>query len=122
MVNSDTCPRHARSAGSSAAPVALRTTPQVRKTPSWARSWANFSRLQLCSHRNAWDNFRLLGQPNTLLAAAAARFDPRRTAAARRAPGRASPEPGVRLAGLAADRYANLYNCADKLLVSTIRP
>jgi hypothetical protein len=28
----------------------------VRKTPSWSRSWANFSRLQLHSHRNAWAN------------------------------------------------------------------
>ena len=26
---------------------------QVRKTPSWSRSWANFIRLQLYSHRNA---------------------------------------------------------------------
>jgi hypothetical protein len=25
---------------------------QVRKTPSWPRSWANFSLLQLYSHRN----------------------------------------------------------------------
>ena len=42
---------------------------QVRKTPSWPRSWANFSLLPLCSHRNAWANLRLLGQPNSFLAA-----------------------------------------------------
>ena len=34
---------------------------QVRKSPSWPRSWANFSLLQLCSHRNAWANLHLLG-------------------------------------------------------------
>ena len=39
--------------------------PQVRKTPSWPRSWANFSLLQLYSHRNAWANLHLLGQPGT---------------------------------------------------------
>jgi hypothetical protein len=27
---------------------------KVRKMPSWPRSWANFSLLQLYSHRNAW--------------------------------------------------------------------
>jgi hypothetical protein len=37
----------------------------VRKTPSWPGSWANFSP----SHRSAWANLRLLGQPNTSLAA-----------------------------------------------------
>ena len=26
---------------------------KVRKTPSWAKSWANFSLLSLCFHRNA---------------------------------------------------------------------
>ena len=32
--------------------------PKVRKTPSWPRSWANFSHLQLHSHRNCafWAN------------------------------------------------------------------
>ena len=44
--------------------------PKVRKMPSWPRSWANFSLLQLYSHRNAWANLHLLGQPNTFLAAA----------------------------------------------------
>ena len=43
---------------------------QVRETPSWPRSWANFSLLPLYSHRNAWANLHLLGQPNTFLAAA----------------------------------------------------
>jgi hypothetical protein len=45
---------------------------QARKMPSWPRSWANFSLLQLCSHRNALVNFHqiLLGQPNSFLAAA----------------------------------------------------
>ena len=42
---------------------------QVRKTPSWPRSWANFSLLWLYSHNNAWANLHLLGQPNTFLAA-----------------------------------------------------
>ena len=41
---------------------------QVRKTPSWPRSWANYSLLQLYSHRNAWANLHLMGQPNTFLA------------------------------------------------------
>jgi hypothetical protein len=40
----------------------------VRKMPSWPRSWANFSLLQLYSHRNAWANLHLVGQPNTFLA------------------------------------------------------
>jgi hypothetical protein len=43
---------------------------QVRKTPSWPRSWANFSVLWLYSHPNAWTNVHLLGQPNSFLAAA----------------------------------------------------
>jgi hypothetical protein len=43
---------------------------QVRKMPSWPRSWANFSLLQLYSRRNAWVNLHLLGQPNTPLAPA----------------------------------------------------
>jgi hypothetical protein len=41
---------------------------QVRRTPRWPRSWANFSVLWLYSHRNAWANLHLLGQPNTFLA------------------------------------------------------
>jgi hypothetical protein len=44
---------------------------EVRKTPSWPRSWANFSLLELYSHRNAWANLHLLGQPNTFLAGGA---------------------------------------------------
>ena len=43
---------------------------QVRKTPSWPRSLANFSLLQLYSHGNAWAGLHLLGQPNTFLASA----------------------------------------------------
>ena len=43
---------------------------QVRKTPRWPRSRANFSLLWLYSHSNAWANLHRLGQPNTLLAAA----------------------------------------------------
>jgi hypothetical protein len=31
-------------------------------------SWANFSLLSLCSHRNARAGLHLLGRPNTLLA------------------------------------------------------
>ena len=41
---------------------------QVRTMPSWPRSLANFSRLQLYSHRNTWANLHLLGQPDTFLA------------------------------------------------------
>jgi hypothetical protein len=43
---------------------------QVRKTPGWPKSWANFSLLQLCSHRSAWANLHLLGQPDKFLACA----------------------------------------------------
>ena len=52
-----------------AAVARARAQTQVRKTPSWPRSWANSSRLQLYSHMNAWANLHLLGQPNTILAA-----------------------------------------------------
>jgi hypothetical protein len=38
---------------------------QVRKAPSWPRSWANCSLFQLHSHSNAWANLQLLGQPYT---------------------------------------------------------
>jgi hypothetical protein len=44
------------------------TSAVVRKTPGWPRSWASFSLLQLYSHRDAWANLHLLGQPNTFLA------------------------------------------------------
>jgi hypothetical protein len=44
---------------------------QVRKTPSWPRSWANFSLLSLYSHGNARANLHLLGQPNSFLVLAA---------------------------------------------------
>jgi hypothetical protein len=60
-----------------APPMTLRPRPpaaihnQVRKTPSWPRSWASFSLLLLYSHGNAWASWRLLGQPNTCLAPAA---------------------------------------------------
>jgi hypothetical protein len=43
---------------------------QVRKTPSWPRSWANFSLLPLYSHRNAWANLHSVDQPNTFVAVA----------------------------------------------------
>jgi hypothetical protein len=42
----------------------------VRKTPIWPGNWSNFSVLQLYSHRNAWANLHILGQPNTFLARA----------------------------------------------------
>ena len=42
----------------------------MRETPSWPRSWANFSLPSLYSHRNAWANLDLLGQPNTFPAPA----------------------------------------------------
>jgi hypothetical protein len=41
---------------------------KARKTPSWPRSWATFSLLQLYSRRNSWANLHLLGQTNTILA------------------------------------------------------
>jgi hypothetical protein len=41
---------------------------KVRKPPGWPRSWANFSLLQLHSHRHAWASLHRLGQPNTFLA------------------------------------------------------
>jgi hypothetical protein len=34
---------------------------QVRKTPSWPRSWANFSPLWLYSHRNIWADLQSNG-------------------------------------------------------------
>ena len=34
--------------------------PKVRKTPSWPRSWANFSLLWLCYHRDARANLCIL--------------------------------------------------------------
>jgi hypothetical protein len=43
-------------------------TIQVRETPSWPRSWANFSLLWLSAHRNARASLHLLGQPNAPLA------------------------------------------------------
>ena len=46
----------------------------MRKTPSWPRSWAIFSLLELYSHRNAWANLHLLGQPNSFLAQDGAAF------------------------------------------------
>jgi hypothetical protein len=46
--------------------LSLLGTWQVRKTPSWHRSWANSSRVELYSCRIAWANLRLLGQPKTL--------------------------------------------------------
>jgi hypothetical protein len=48
---------------------------QVRKPPSWPRSWANFSLLQLYSRRKAWANLHVLGQPNTFLASGERQID-----------------------------------------------
>ena len=36
----------------------------VRKAPSWPKSWANLSLSQPHSHRNEWANLYLLGQPD----------------------------------------------------------
>ena len=47
--------------------------PQVRKTPSWPRSRANFSLLSPYAHRNAWVNVHLLGQHNTFFAISSGR-------------------------------------------------
>ena len=44
--------------------LSLRLRGKVRKTPSWARSWANFNHLQLCSLRNARANRHLVGRPS----------------------------------------------------------
>jgi hypothetical protein len=49
------------------------------KDPKLAQIWANFSLLSLYSHRNAWANLHLLGQPNTLLARGAGGPAPLRT-------------------------------------------
>jgi hypothetical protein len=49
--------------------TASASTSQVKNISSWPRSWANFSLFWLYSHRNAWANLHLLGQPNTFLAA-----------------------------------------------------
>jgi hypothetical protein len=38
---------------------------QVRKPPSWPRSWTNFSRLLLYSHSDAWANLHLFGDKLT---------------------------------------------------------
>ena len=48
------------------APLLIPATAQVRNTPSWPRSWANFSLFCLYSYRNARANSHPLGQPNTL--------------------------------------------------------
>jgi hypothetical protein len=62
---------------------------QVRKTPSWPRSWANCSLLSLYSHWNAWANLDILGQPNTFLAPGAAQLKaPARVTARARATAR----------------------------------
>ena len=52
------------------ADIAVLRLDEVRKTPSWPRSWANFSLFQLYSHRNAWANLHIWEQPNTFLAEA----------------------------------------------------
>ena len=69
--------------GSIDASVGVSLFTEVRKTPSWPRSWANFSLSQLSSHRYAWANLHLLGQPDISLApggAARRRRDRRRAA------------------------------------------
>ena len=73
---------------------------QVRKSPSWPRSWASCSLLQLYSHRKAWANLHLLGQPDAFLAAswpattASSMPSPRRRRARRRtAPPGGQPWP-----------------------------
>jgi alpha-mannosidase len=48
---------------------AASTLPSEKDANGWPRSWANFSLLWLYSHRNAWANYHILGQPNTFLAA-----------------------------------------------------
>ena len=60
---------------------------QVRKTPRWPRSWANFRFLSLYSHRSAWANLHLLGQPEILPAPVRQRRGGLRAAALGRAAG-----------------------------------
>jgi hypothetical protein len=50
-------------------PLLAELLTQVRRTPSWPKSWANFSLLQLYSYLNVWANLRPLGQPDTFIAA-----------------------------------------------------
>ena len=59
---------------------------EVRKMPSWPRSWANFSLLQLYSHINSCANLHCLGQPNTFLGGGAARARAEAGDGARRLP------------------------------------
>jgi hypothetical protein len=40
--------------------IIARDLNQVRKTPSWPRTWASFSLFYPYSHRNAWANLHLL--------------------------------------------------------------
>ena len=56
---------------------------QVRKTPCWPRSWANFSLLYLYSHMSAWANWRLLGRPDAFSRASSPPSTPRPPAAPR---------------------------------------
>jgi serine/threonine protein kinase len=51
------------------APAEAISLVHVRETPSWPRSWANSSLLQLYPHRNAQANPHILGRPNTFRAA-----------------------------------------------------
>jgi hypothetical protein len=51
---------------------------KVWEVPSWPRSWPNFSLSQLHSHRNAWANLHILGQPDTFLAQGAGGAGPAR--------------------------------------------
>jgi hypothetical protein len=48
--------------------IVCKINTKVRKIPSRRRSRTNFSLLQLYAHKNAWANFHILSQPNTLLA------------------------------------------------------
>jgi serine/threonine protein kinase len=58
---------------------------QVSKTPSWARSRANFGLSSLCFHRRAWATVHVLGQPDALLRRRSGRptGPPRRSSPAR---------------------------------------
>ena len=46
----------------------LRCHSKVRRTPSCPKIWADCSRLQPYSHRNAWAISHILGRPNASLA------------------------------------------------------
>jgi hypothetical protein len=101
--------------------------PTVRKTPSWPRSWANFSFLFLHSDRNAWANWDILGQPNSFLThlrggLARGRGDqsrPLQPPALVLVGARLAPELPVSRAG--GQRRLSLVHCAECVVLATTK-